>query len=378
MSVRTVCIIQAVAKQYRRPFFDLLYERLQSEGIVLKVVYSKPNDKEALRKDALDLPITYGHKVRAYWFAGYRLLYQPCLGQAIAADLVIVEQASKHLLNYMFVVLRVFGLVRMAYWGHGRNWQQDGSQWMELVKRILLRRADWWFAYTARVAQYVVDNGFASDRVTVVQNSVDLESFKKELGAFDDRRKLALRGSLGISAEASVGLFCGSMHVSKKLDFLVQAALDIHARVPGFHLVLVGAGPEESVAREAAATHEWIHYVGPRFGADKAAYFAIADIFLCPGLVGLAVLEAFSAGLPLFTTNIPLHSPEIDYLTDSVNGAMTDFDPRSYAEVVSACFHDPVSLRRMRESAREASEAFGLECMVDNYVQGVLACLNKS
>lgn len=375
---RKVCIIQAVAKQYRRPFFDLLHERLQAEGVALKVVYSDPNDMEACRKDAVDLPVTYGHKVSAYWFFRYRLLYQPCLKQAIAADLVIVEQASKHLLNYMFVVLRVFGLVRMGFWGHGRNWQQDGAQWMEPVKRALLRRADWWFAYTSRVAQYVVDNGFASDRVTVVRNSVDLSDFRKEVATFDKFQQLALRGRLGIPADAPVGLFCGSMHASKKLDFLIEAALDIHARVPGFHLVLVGAGPEESVAREAARTHDWIHYMGPRFGVDKASCFAIADIFLCPGLVGLAVLEAFAAGLPLFTTNTPVHSPEIDYLTDSVTGVITDFDPVSYADAVSACLLAPSSLTRMSEAALDASQCYGLDCMVENFAQGVLACLNKS
>lgn len=373
-----VCIIQAVAKQYRRPFFDLLYARLQAEGVTLKVIYSDPNDREARRKDAVDLLSTYGHKVSAYWFFGYRLLYQPCLKQAVAADLVIVEQASKHLLNYILVVLRVFGLIRIGFWGHGRNWQQDGTQWMEPVKHALLRRADWWFAYTSRVAQYVVDNGFAPDRVTVVQNSVDLSGFRKEVAAFDTFQKLTVRDRLGIPVGAPVGLFCGSMHASKKLDFLIEAALGIHAEVPGFHLVLVGAGPEESIAREAAKTHDWIHYMGPRFGADKASYFAVADIFLCPGLVGLVVLEAFAAGLPLFTTNIPLHSPEIDYLTDSVTGVITDFDPVSYAEAVSACLLVPSSIKRMGEAALDASQCYGLESMVENFAQGVLACLKKS
>ena len=137
---RKVCIIQAVAKQYRRPFFDFLHERLMAENITLTVIYSVPNNIEARRKDAVDLPAIYGHKAPAYWFFRYRLLYQPCLRQAMSADLVIVEQASKHLLNYIFAVLRVFGLVRMGFWGHGRNWQQDGTQWMEPVKHALLRR----------------------------------------------------------------------------------------------------------------------------------------------------------------------------------------------------------------------------------------------
>jgi glycosyltransferase involved in cell wall biosynthesis len=168
------------------------------------------------------------------------------------------------------------------------------------------------------------------------------------------------------------------MHVSKKLDFMIEAAILIRARTPDFHLVLIGAGPDDFVVRNAAATHDWIHFMGPIFGSDKAGYFAIADIFLCPGLVGLAVLESFAAGLPLFTTNIPVHSPEIDYLTDSVTGAITDFDPERYAESVSNCLNAPAVLMRMSKAAKEASNLYSLESMVENFAQGILACLKKS
>ena len=376
--MRSVCIVQAVAKQYRRPFFDLLHARLKENGVALTVIYSAPNKREALREDAVDLPETYGHRVKAYWGLDHRILHQPCLDRAMAADLVIVEQASKHVLNYLLGILRTFGLARMAYWGHGRNWQHDGAEWLEPVKRSLLLGADWWFAYTEKVSRYVADSGFPAERITVVQNSVDVTAFKIAVENFGHEHHMALRKGLGIAPEAPVGLFCGSMHAPKKLAFLVEAAQLIRAQVPGFHLVLVGAGPDDPIAQQAAAAHDWIHYTGPLFGADKAAHFAIADMFLCPGLVGLAVLEAFAAGLPLFTTDIPVHSPEIDYLTDSVTGAITEFNSEKYAQAVSACLNDRVRLGRMRDAARQASSAYGLEPMVENFSQGVLACLNQS
>jgi len=376
--VRRVCIVQAVAKHYRRPFFDALHARLQSEGVALTVIYSDPNEHEAARKDAVDLPVSYGHKVRAYWSIGDRVLYQNCLKLARRADLVIVEQASKHVVNYVLGVMRKVGLVRMAYWGHGRNWQHDGTPWMEPVKHRLLSEADWWFAYTERVARYVVDSGFSPERVTVVQNSIDVTAFGEAVEGVTAAQRQMLRKQLGIPAEAPVGLFCGSMHALKKLGFLIEAAVSIRARVPDFHLVLVGAGPEEAIAREAAAAYGWIHHAGPLFAADKAVHFAVADLFLCPGLVGLALLEAFAAGLPLFTTDIPVHSPEIDYLTDSVTGAITEHVPASYAEVVSACLRDRASLVRMSEAARAASRRYGLEPMVDNFARGVHACLTQS
>ncbi|AXS80115.1 glycosyltransferase [Dechloromonas sp. HYN0024] len=375
---RTVCIIQAVAKQYRRPFFDLLHAHLLKNGVVLTVVYSAPNKREALRQDAVDLPDSYGHKVPAYWGPDYRILHQPCLIRAMAADLVIVEQASKHILNYLLTFLRIFGIGRMAYWGHGRNWQHDGAEWLELVKNHLLAGADWWFAYTHKVARYVVDSGFPAGRITVVQNSVDVTAFRKAIETFDHEPRLALRKHLGIPPEAAVGLFCGSMHVSKKLGFLIEAAILIRAQAPRFHLILVGAGPDDAVASQAAARHDWIHYTGPLFGADKAAHFAIADVFLCPGLVGLAVLDAFAAGLPLFTTDIPIHSPEIDYLENGVNGLMTEAKPIRYAEAIVTCLVNPQELARLQINAKASSLRYGMDVMVENFAQGVLLCLRKS
>jgi len=376
--VRRVCIIQSVVKHYRLPFFDRLYVRLKEQGVSLQVLYSDPSAVEARRRDAVDLPPEYGRKVPAHWLMNQRVLYQPVLCTAWTADLVIVEQASKYVMNYLFTALAAVGLMRHAYWGHGQNWQQTAPSTGERIKRLLMRRADWWFAYTPRVVDYLKKNGFDSTRITNVQNSVELVEFQTRIEAFDDISRKALRDQLGIGSQDKVGIFCGSMHADKKLDFLVQAAVELRVRLPSFHLVLVGAGPDEAIARDAAVRHDWIHYVGASFGASRAGYFAIADVFLCPGLVGLAVLDAFAAGLPLFTTDIPTHSPEIDYLEDGVNGIMTEPDTAQFSEAVAACLESTQELARLRANARSSSERYGLDAMVENFSRGVLACLNQS
>jgi len=375
---RRVCIIQAVAKHYRLPFFDRLYRRLKEQGVTLQVIYSNPNAVEALRRDSVDLPLEYGRKVGGVWFMNRRVLYQPVLRTALTSDLVIVEQASKYVMNYLFATLSTMGLMRYAYWGHGRNWQRPDNSLMEGVKRMLLRRADWWFAYTARVADYVRTKGFDNKRISVVQNSVELADFRTQIGNIDEVRRQFLRDRLGIGSEDKVGLFCGSMHADKKLDFLMQAACELRSHLPSFHLLLVGAGPADIIARDAAAKHDWVHYVGPSFGPKRAGYFAIADVFLCPGLVGLAVLDAFAASLPLFTTDIPIHSPEIDYLENGVNGVMTVSDPLPYADAVAACLSNPQELARLRANAKASSLRYGMDVMVENFSRGILACLNRS
>ena len=50
----------------------------------------------------------------------------------------------------------------------------------------------------------------------------------------------------------------------------------------------------------------------------------MSKLFLMPGLLGLAVLDAEVMGLPVVTTRYPWHSPEIAYLRDGETGVIVD------------------------------------------------------
>ena len=77
-----------------------------------------------------------------------------------------------------------------------------------------------------------------------------------------------------------------------------------------------------------------------------------------PGLVGLAVVDSFAAGCPLVTVDLDLHSPEIEYLRDGVNGVCLPggTGPAAYAEAVADLLDDPARLEVLREGCREAAD----------------------
>jgi len=110
---------------------------------------------------------------------------------------------------------------------------------------------------------------------------------------------------------------------------------------------------------------------GPKFGREKAELLAISDVFLLPGRVGLAVLDAFAAGLPMLTSRIPFHGPEIEYLEEGVNGLMTDPQPEAYAAVVSSVLSVDGDLNRLRTGAKASAEKYSIEKMVANFRTGI-------
>ena len=117
------------------------------------------------------------------------LVWQPCSPREFeSADLVIVEHANRLLLNYRLLAARGEGR-RVAFWGHGANFQAPAEHaGKDGLKRNLARTADWWFAYTNGGARLVESYGYPRDRVTVVNNSIDSRGIADAIARLSDEK----------------------------------------------------------------------------------------------------------------------------------------------------------------------------------------------
>lgn len=375
----SVLVVQALAKEYRVPFYEGLHSTLANHGIHLRVAYGDPPPHEQTKADNVTLSPSYGIHVPGRWLFGDRLFHQPVLALAREADLVIVEQANKHLINIPLLIRSMLGRGRLAFWGHGRNLQSDGRSLGEKLKARTLHLADWWFAYTSGVADYVASRGVDPRIVTIVQNSIDTRAFRRELASVTETELRDARQRLGVAMSDSVGLFCGSVYRGKKLEFLIASARRIRAEVAGFHLLVVGGGPAERDLAASASGLDWVHFLGRQSGAARAAYFRMAKVFFLPALVGLAVLDAFAAGLPVVTTDLAhSHGAEFEYIEHGVNGLVTEHEVGAYGSNVVQLLCDRDLHRRLSEGARRAGDQYTIETMVDNFARGVMRCLGAT
>lgn len=374
---KRVCIIQPVMKQYRIPFFAALAAQLQREGIGLQVVYGTPWQAESQRNDHAVLPPPLGRQVETRMLGG-KLLWMPVASPWLEADLVVVEHANKHLLNYPLAVLSRMGLKRVAYWGHGRDRQADPASRSERLKQRSLHWADWWFAYTTDAARYVARQGFDPARITVVQNAIDTGALREQLATMTDAGRASLRARLGWPEESRIAVYCGSLYENKRLDWLMEAADRVYARHPDFRLLIVGDGPLGPQVGGFAHARGWVHWAGPKFGHEKAELLSLAEMWLNPGLVGLGILDAFCARLPLLTTDRPQHSPEIEYLEPGKNGLIVEPGASAFADAIERLLEDPAGLAAMRAAAESASHRYSIEAMAENFAAGIKQCLHLS
>jgi glycosyltransferase involved in cell wall biosynthesis len=157
----------------------------------------------------------------------------------------------------------------------------------------------------------------------------------------------------------------------------LDAAYRIRQKIPGFQLLVAGAGPQQEQIEEAARRNPWIHYLGPLQDRKKAVALVLADVMLNPGLVGLGILDSFTSGTPMFTTDCGLHSPEISYLSSGSNGVMTRNDVNVYADAVADALLEPEAIARLSKGALSSAPKYTIENMADRIRMGICACLSS-
>jgi glycosyltransferase involved in cell wall biosynthesis len=371
-----VCLIQAVMKQYRIPFFLRLSERLSKAGVDLQVVYGTPWPQEALRNDHGDIPPPLGLKVPSRMLGG-KLFWMPVFRPWVTADLVVVEHANKHVLNFILATLHRLRIKRLAYWGHGRDLQAAASSPGERYKRRSLHWADWWFAYTRGSARYVAEQGFERRRITVVNNAIDTAELRVQLMHVSEEMRAALRARFAWPTHSRVAVYCGSLYPSKRLDWLMYASTLVQERHPSFRLIVIGDGDLRSAIQAFAQNNHWVHWAGAVFGNEKAELLSLAELWLNPGLVGLGILDAFCARLPLLTTMSSGHGPEIEYLEHGRNGLMVASDPDEFAQSILDLLENQPRLAAMRAAAGDDGMSYSIEAMAENFAAGVKQCLGQ-
>ncbi|HWU72685.1 MAG TPA: glycosyltransferase family 1 protein [Sphingomonas sp.] len=121
-----------------------------------------------------------------------------------------------------------------------------------------------------------------------------------------------------------IQLYVGRVAIEKNIEAFLTA------KHPGSK-VIVGDGPALASLK---AKYPDAHFLGPKFGADLAAAYAAADVFVFPSKTdtfGLVMIEALACGTPVAA--YPVTGP-VDVLTPET-GAMHDDLDQAIAEALT-------------------------------------------
>lgn len=365
-----VVILQETMPEYRVKLFERIINAASEHDIAVEVVYGHALGARGRRIGGGSFPAARVVRNRYLRVPGTSspAVWQPAIRRCLRADLVVVEQANRLLINYVLLAAQRSRGPKVAFWGHGRNLQASSTTRAERIKARVALAPSWWFAYTDGVAEHLANLGVARDHTTVVGNAVDVVGL---------REAVELQRSLTPATSRSTCVYLGGLYEHKRLDLLFEASDLLAARVPGFNLRIAGEGEMRPDVEAFVATRPWAEYLGKVSGDDHARLLASARLLLIPGLVGLVILDSFAAGVPLVTTADALHSPEIEYLQNGVNGVISgaSLGPEGYAVTVASLLNDPPALVALSEGAQRSAGRHTVEGAAMRFTAGLVSAV---
>jgi glycosyltransferase involved in cell wall biosynthesis len=174
----------------------------------------------------------------------------------------------------------------------------DPRPWRIFLERWMTAKADRFVCVSQSVAEFCRHQGFASEKLVVIPNGVDVTRWQASYES--DANPLGLaEGRRGI-------VFVGRLDKQKGLDRFFCELPAVFDALPEHDFILVGDGPQrealQRVAKRLGLTPR-IHFVG--WKPDAAPFIAAANILVLPsrweGMPNV-VLEAMAAGKPVVAT----------------------------------------------------------------------------
>ncbi|MBA2346749.1 MAG: glycosyltransferase family 4 protein [Solirubrobacterales bacterium] len=241
------------------------------------------------------------------------------------------------------------------------------------MKHFMTKRGDGLITYTTSGKEYWRRRGMAADRVMPYFNTLDVEGLREAGAQVTKKTLVQVRHQLGLEGKR-VLLFSGSLYPEKEVDFLLKAVALLQSRHPNVALLILGDGSERTRLEELrdSLNLQHVHFLGEHHDPVQASvYFQLADLFVLPGAVGLAIVHGFAYGLPMVTTDHGFHGPEVEYLSKE-NGIKTAHDIQTYANEIGGILAVPNRIDALQAGARHQGDQLTLAGSVQRLVQAVL------
>jgi PEP-CTERM/exosortase A-associated glycosyltransferase len=253
-----------------------------------------------------------------------------------------------------------------AFWedaavDHGTT--REGSPRYRLsraLETLAVRRAQHVTTICEGLRADIAARGIPADRISVIPNAVDVESFAS--GAAPDEE---LRSRLGLQGCDVVG-FIGSFYAYEGLDMLVDAMPLLAARRRGLRLLLVGGGPQEEALKarvKQLGLDNRVVFAGRVPHGEVQRYYDLIDILAYPRrsmrltelVTPLKPLEAMAQGRIFVASDVGGHRELIRH--GETGTLFRAGSVGALADAVSGLFQTRQDWPRLRQAGRRFVES---------------------
>ena len=293
-------------------------------------------------------------------------------------DVIVVEGGSNVLTNVLVYLYATVFRKPVIWWTLGELPNRKFSGLGKVYRRLVVwleRASTAVLGYSSVALAYFDRMGYPRERQFRAVNCVDTDRVQADMAA-RAAQVAELRERLALGDERVI-LFVGALTAPKNIHRLLHAFAAARAQLPAARLLIVGDGPDrgrlEGLTGELGLRDATIFAGEVIDGVSD--YYELADVFVLPGLGGLAVSEALTHGVPVICSQGD--GCEVDLVEDGVTGyRVGDGEDEQVTERLAARLVDVLSNDEPLEQLRRASrEKILNEHNVHTYIDNIVAAI---
>lgn len=369
-----VIVLYRVLQEWRRPIFERIsanqtinFKLLYGPDFKGSKVVSSKKETQFIKENLFSLKIRKESKngliaMPISIFLLFKLIKE-------RPNVVITEGAS-NLFNATvgWLYCKIFNK-KFIWWSLGKlsgTVHTGFRKWLDNFINYLERSSDAIISYSSLGKEYFLSIGIPKEKIFVAVNVVDTD---QKLKLYD-----TLKSKIEKNQDSFNVLYVGAMTPQKKLEILLRAFSELEKKRNNCFLTIVGDGSEREKLEQLSTLLNIrnISFTGKVFDG-VAEYFMNADVFVLPGLGGLAVSEAMSFGVPVIASIGD--GCEKDLIESGINGIIDEnLTSASLEEYLLDLYDSPEKLDQFKKNAKKQIET---KYNINTYIENVLNAISS-
>ena len=343
--MRRVIVFERILTHYRMRFYNYIVENYPNVEIVFLTTQIRQGEGFHTNLKDAKFTVKYLPMMKVMGFEFYKFP----LNLMKSADSVVCVLSVTSISNFVYSLIARYWCIPFYWWGHSRNFSQGGfiERLKDNLKLCSTCFSSGILAYTANERDRFSKILWLRDKKIIpLGNTLDTDSIISicEAELFHKAPKDDLFCQLG--NKSVIGLV-GRLHKKRNAALAIELFMEISANRDDVVLLIIGDGTEYLKLKTRFETNNQIFFLGGIEDENELAiYMKRIDMFIHTGLVGLNLVHAMCYGKPNLVLDLPIHSPEIEYLKNGINGLLLK-DVNEMKEAIVKLLSDKEEIERM-------------------------------
>lgn len=266
-------------------------------------------------------------RTKNYFYKTELLLWQTGILKNILSSnfkVYIFEGAVSQLPVWLYAMLCKLFNKKVLLWTHGFKGTDRGI--IKIIRSLFFKHlADGLLLYGHHQKEIMKSNKFDSEKLFVIYNSLQSAIQFKIFEDIDVHRIKEEKFRLFKHGSLKTIIFIGRLVKQKGVLEIIKACNYLNKTDSQINCIFIGDGTEKETLNKYAkenSIEEYIHFTGSLYNeVDIARYFAMADLMVSPGNVGLNCIHSLAYGVPVLThNNFKFQNPEVEAIVEGETG----------------------------------------------------------